>query len=122
MGINAIASALATPELYLLWLAMFAGTGPGLMVLSNVAQIAIARAGAGAMGMAFADGLHCEDFDIPPGVYIGKCVLAAGLTQLLLKGLLGRIRDFLPSTGRCAVQLRGLDGGRHLCHLEAVLQ
>ena len=38
--------ALATPELYLLWLAMFAGTGPGLMLLSNVAQIAIARAGA----------------------------------------------------------------------------
>ena len=28
------------------WVAMFCGTGPGLMVLSNVAQIAISRAGA----------------------------------------------------------------------------
>ena len=39
-------TALATVDFYLLWLAMFCGTGPGLMVLSNVAQIAQARAGA----------------------------------------------------------------------------
>jgi MFS family permease len=38
--------ALCTPTFWLLWLSMFCGTGPGLMVLSNVAQIAQARAGA----------------------------------------------------------------------------
>jgi len=41
-----LADALRKPELYLFWLAHYAGTGPGLMVLSNIAQIAQAQVGA----------------------------------------------------------------------------
>ena len=80
--------ALATWDLHLLFGALFCGTGPGLMVLSNVAQIAQARAGAFTSSAQTA--CHTSDFYHTLG---STFVVVCGVSNCLGRLLAGVLSD-----------------------------